>query len=217
MRIILTCCGRCAQTAAPCVRVRRLRSLDTFSEPAPEPEAKEPAPAEPAVVSPKNSDYYYVPWFNTPYHRRLRVVATQPRERSVNQHRVACPAAVAHVRFWAPLQDTCWKHLKDIELEASGSYWYLATCNSCAERLQLRLKTGRARAHLGCITGQNVRICGRVHPESEINFVGLLSSAQRVSKTHYRRHVSAYLAFASRNLIELDRDINSACNDMFAD
>ena len=36
---------------------------------------------------------------------------------------------------------------------------------------------------------------------------------------YYRRHVSyvVYLAFASRDFIELDRDINSECNAMFAD
>ena len=34
------------------------------------------------------------------------------------------------------------------------------------------------------------------------SFVSLFSSAQRASKTDYRRHVSANLAFASRDLIE---------------
>ena len=85
------------------------------------------------------------------------------QRRHVNQQRVACPAA--HVLFWAPLQGTCWKHFKDVEREARDSSWYLATCKFCAHAERLRLKTGRARAHLGCITGQNVRICGRVPPE----------------------------------------------------
>ena len=66
------------------------------------------------------------------------------QRRHVNQDRVA------HVLFWAPLQDTCWKHFKVVERGPSDSYWYLATCNFCAK--QLRLKTGRARAHLGCMT-----------------------------------------------------------------
>ena len=83
----------------------------------------------------------------------------------VNQHRVACP--VAYVLFLAPLQDTCWKHFKDV-VEASEIYWYLATCNFCAERL--RVKTGRARAHLGCVPGQNVRTCGTVLPEIRDQF-----------------------------------------------
>ena len=47
------------------------------------------------------------------------------QRRHVNQHRVARP--VAHVLFWAPLRDTCWKHFKDVEREASDSYWYWAT------------------------------------------------------------------------------------------
>ena len=56
-----------------CVRVRRLRSLGTFAEPAPDPEAKEPAPAEPWAVSPKIADYCYLARFNTLHHR------SQPR------------------------------------------------------------------------------------------------------------------------------------------
>ena len=62
----------------------------------------------------------------------------------------------------AALKDTRWIHFKDVEREASDTYWYLATCKLCAKRL--RLKTGRARAHLGCIPGQNVRVCSRVPP-----------------------------------------------------
>ena len=56
-----------AAAMRPCVgaRDRRLRSLGTFAEPAPELEAKEPAPAEPRAVSPKIFDYYYLVWFNT--------------------------------------------------------------------------------------------------------------------------------------------------------
>ena len=113
------------------------------------------------------------------------------------------------------LQDTCWKHVKDVEREASDSYWYLATCNFCAERL--RLKTGRARAHLGCITLQTVRICGRVPPEIRDQCFQPIIVGTAHLQTDYRRHVSVYLAFASRDLIELDRDINSELNDMFAD
>ena len=35
--------------------------------------------------------------------------------------------------------------------------------------------------HSGCITGQNVRICGRIPQPSQICFVSRLSSAQHVS------------------------------------
>ena len=69
---------------------------------------------------------------------------------------------------FAALKDPCWKHFKDIEREASDTYWYRATCSFCSERL--RLKTGRARAHLGCVSGQNIKTCSRVPPEIKIQF-----------------------------------------------
>ena len=61
-------------------RVRKLRSLGTFAEPVPEPEAREPALAELGAVSPEKVDSYHRAWFNTPYHRRWHVVAMQTRE-----------------------------------------------------------------------------------------------------------------------------------------
>ena len=97
------------------------------------------------------------------------------QRRNVNQHRVAHP--VAHVLFWAPLQGTCWKHFRDVEREASDSYWYLATCNInvCAERLRLNFKDGSSscafKLHYWA-ERQNLR---QVPPE--ISFVGLSSSA----------------------------------------
>ena len=64
----------------PTSRVRRLQSHGTFAEPTPVPEVKQPALVEPGAVPPKNVEYYYLVWFNTPYHRRWHVVATQTRE-----------------------------------------------------------------------------------------------------------------------------------------
>ena len=61
-------------------KVRRLRSPSTFAEPDPEPEANEPATAEPGAVSPESVDYYYLTWFDTPHDRRWHVFATQTRE-----------------------------------------------------------------------------------------------------------------------------------------
>ena len=51
-----------------------------MAELASEPEAKGPAPAEPGAESPKNGNDYYLAWFNTLYHRRWHIVATQTRE-----------------------------------------------------------------------------------------------------------------------------------------
>ena len=64
----------------PTCWVRRLQGPCTFAEPAPEPEAKEPAPAEPTAVSRRTADYYYLARFNTPYNRPWHVLATQTRE-----------------------------------------------------------------------------------------------------------------------------------------
>ena len=64
---------------------------------------------------------------------------------------------------------------------------------------------------------QNVRICGRVPPVIRYKFCQPIIVGTVRLQTDYRRHVSAYLAFASLNLIELDRDIISECNDMFPD
>ena len=68
------------------------------------------------------------------------------------------------------LQDTCWKIFIGVEREASDSNWYLATINFCARAERLRWKTGRARAHLDCITGQNVRICSTCRQKSDITY-----------------------------------------------
>ena len=78
----------------------------------------------------------------------------------------------------------CWEHFKDVERKARASYWYLATCSFCPERLRMRqkLKMGRARAHLGCITGQHVRICSRVPPEIR---------DQLVLSAYCRRHIAS--------------------------
>ena len=139
---------------------------------------------------------------------RITVAGMSLQRRHVNQHRVACPVAhvlvCAPLPSWnheavlqdigaapasqkktkdtasgssAASQDTSWKHFKDVEREASDSFWYLAACYFCADRLCL--KTGRARAHSGCMTGQNVRICSRIPPEIGHQF--LLSA-------YYRRH-----------------------------
>ena len=90
-------------------RARRLRSLRTFAEPGPEPEAQEPAQAEPGAVSPKMS-IITILHGSTP---RITVAGMSLQRRHVNQHRVACP--VAHVLVCAPLPS--WNHeavLQDI-------------------------------------------------------------------------------------------------------
>ena len=104
-------------------RARRLRSLRTFAEPGPEPEAQEPAQAEPGAVSPKMS-IITILHGSTP---RITVagMSLTLQHRHVKQDRVAC--LIAHVLFWAHFQDTCWKHFKNVEREASDSYWYLVT------------------------------------------------------------------------------------------
>ena len=104
----------------------------------------------------------------------------------------------------AALQDTCWKRFKDVDREASEKYWYLATCIFCAERL--RLKTGPARAHSGCPTGHDVRTCSRYRQKSEISFCQpiVVGTARLQDKSQHTLRE----ALASRDLIELDRDID---------
>ena len=54
---------------------------------------------------------------------RTTVTGMSLRRRTVNQHRrPASSLPVAHVLFWAPLQDTCWTFFKDVEQEANASY-----------------------------------------------------------------------------------------------
>ena len=60
-------------------------------------------------------------------------------------------------------------------------------------------------------------MCGRIPPEVRDQFFQPIVVGTARLQTDYRRHVPAFLAFASRDLIDLDRDINSECNDMFAD
>ena len=116
----------------------------------------------------------------------------------------------------AALQDTSWKHFEGVEREFSDSYWYLATYNFCARAERLRVKTGRARAHLDCITGQNIRICSTCRQKSETSYfcqpnivgtAGLLENSQQTLRD----------AFASRDMIKFDQDIDSERDDVFAD
>ena len=85
--------GGRGEPGATSARVRRLRSPGTFAEPAPEPEAKEPVPAEHGAVSPENVDYYHLTWFNTPHNRRWHVFAVQTRE-SESRSMPCSPCAV---------------------------------------------------------------------------------------------------------------------------
>ena len=104
----------------------------------------------------------------------------------------------------AALQDTCWKRFKDVDREASEKYWYVATCIFCAERM--RLKTGPARAHSGCPTGHDVRTCSRYRQKSEVSFCQpiVVGTARLQDKSQHTLRE----ALASRDLIELDRDID---------
>ena len=99
------------------------------------------------------------------------------------------------------LQDTCWKHFKGVDREASDSCWYLATRNFCAHAERLGLKTGRARAHLDCISGQNVTICSTV-PSEIRDQLRLPAYYRRHSAAH--RQLSAYIAGCLR-ITRLDR------------
>ena len=87
-------------------------------------------------------------------------------------------------------------------------------CRSfCAHAERLRLKTGRACAHLDPITGQNVRICSTCHQKSENSYFcqpTIVGTARLLDSQQTLRD-----AFASRDMIELDRDIDSERDDTF--
>ena len=102
----------------------------------------------------------------------------------------------------AALQDTCWKHFRGVERQVIDSYWYPATFNFCAHAERLHLMTGRARAHLDCIIGQNVRICSRCRQKSEIRCLCqpiLVFTARLLDNSQHTLRD----AFASRDMIEL--------------
>ena len=87
-----------ALCARGCVCIFYAPDLGPVVEQAPEPETKDPAPAQPMAASPKNIDYNYLPWLKTPHTRRWMSL----QRRHVNQHRVTC--LVTDVLFWAPWQ-----------------------------------------------------------------------------------------------------------------
>ena len=129
---------------------------------------------------------------------RIMKLCTTPVKRDLARKRPRIPRQ-AHL----PLCKTPAGNIqKGLEREASDSYWYLATCNFCAHAERLRLKTGRARAHLDCISGQNVRICSTVPPEETIYFCQhIIVGTARLQDNSQR---ALWHAFASRDLIELD-------------
>ena len=163
-------------------RVRRLQSLGTLADPAPEPDAKEPAPAEPQAVTPENAKYYYLTG-STP---RTTVADMSLQRRRVNQHRVAYP--VAHVLFWAPSRNICGRHFKDGEREAS--YWYLATRNFKLVRICVVQRGRTSESAAG-------------YPQKPEIIARRRSASPRQSTVHTSHHTLRD-AFASRYLIELD-------------
>ena len=90
--------GAVADTRLDFARIRRLRSPDTFLE---------PASAGPGAVSPINVDCHCLAWFNTPYHRRWYADATKTPEPAARS--VPCSTCAVLGTFAGHLLETCKK------------------------------------------------------------------------------------------------------------